>query len=99
MTSSPAHVREGAGSGVAERFIRTLKAQLLWVEGFEALHAFKERYNRTWLVEKHRRLMPAAARTALLNDKAASPADVLWTSVQVSMDRVCPPRRHMRRSI
>lgn len=42
------------GSGVAERLIRTFKAQLLWVERFatgaellEALHALKDRYNRS----------------------------------------------------
>ena len=31
ITSSPAFVREPEGNGVAERFIRTLKEQLLWV--------------------------------------------------------------------
>ena len=45
---------------------------MLWVERFatlaellEALHAFKDRYNRTWLVRKHRHLTPTAARAAL----------------------------------
>lgn len=72
LSSSPAYVREPEGNGVAERFIRTLKEQLLWVERFatvadllEALHAFKDRYNETWLVQKHRHLTPAAARAAL----------------------------------
>jgi putative transposase len=72
LSSSPAYVREPEGNGVAERFIRTLKEQLLWVERFatvtellEALHAFKDRYNKTWLVQKHRHLTPAAARVAL----------------------------------
>ena len=31
MVSSPSFVREPEGNGVAERFIRTLKEQLLWV--------------------------------------------------------------------
>ncbi len=72
ITSSPAYVREPEGNGVAERFIRTLKEQVLWVERFAtlaellaALHAFKDRYNRTWLVQKHRHLTPTAARAAL----------------------------------
>ena len=48
------------GNGCAERFIRTLKEQLLWVETFQtveqlrlALLAFKDRYNQAWLVERH----------------------------------------------
>jgi hypothetical protein len=48
LSGSPAYVRKPQGNGVAERFIRTLKEQLLWVERFatvadllEALHAFK----------------------------------------------------------
>ena len=53
VTSSPAFVREPEGNGLAERFIRTLKEQLLWVRTFDtveelrvALLEFKERYNR-----------------------------------------------------
>jgi hypothetical protein len=49
-----------------------VKEQVLWVERFAtlaellaALHAFKDRYNRTWLVQKHRHLTPTAARAAL----------------------------------
>ncbi len=34
MTSSPAFVRQPEGNGVAERAIRTLKEQLLWVRHF-----------------------------------------------------------------
>jgi hypothetical protein len=56
IESSPAFVREPEGDGVAERFIRTLKEQLLWVRTFDtveelrvALLDFKERYNREWL--------------------------------------------------
>lgn len=72
ITSSPAFVREPEGNGVAERFIRTLKEQLLWVRTFEtveelrlALLDFKDRYNREWLCERHRHQTPAAVRTAL----------------------------------
>jgi transposase InsO family protein len=67
LTSSPAFVREPEGNGVAERFVRTLKEQLLWVRTFEtveelrlALLAFKEQYNREWLCERHGHQTPAA---------------------------------------
>ena len=50
IDSSPSFVREPEGNGVAERFIRTLKENLLWVRSFEtiedlrlALLAFKGR--------------------------------------------------------
>lgn len=69
LTSSPAFVREPEGNGVAERFIRTLKEQLLWVQTFEtveelrlALLAFKERYNHQWLCERHQHQTPTAVR-------------------------------------
>ena len=57
IRSSPSFVAAPGGNGCAERFIRTLKEQLLWVEPFEtvqqlrlALLAFKDRYNQQWLV-------------------------------------------------
>ena len=71
IESSPAFVREPEGNGCAERFIRTLKEQLLWVRTFDtveelriALLAFKERYNREWLIERHGHQTPAAIRSA-----------------------------------
>ena len=69
MTSSPSFVREPEGNGVAERFIRTLKENLLWVRHFatvaelvEALREFKRRYNEQWLIERHGFRTPAQAR-------------------------------------
>jgi putative transposase len=71
---SPAFVREPEGNGCAERFIRTLKENLLWVRRFttidelrQALHAFKDTYNRTWIVERHGYQTPAAIRAAQLD--------------------------------
>ena len=71
IASSPAFVREPEGNGCAERFIRTLKEQLLWIERFDsvealrqALVAFKDRYNRAWLIERHGHQTPAAVRAA-----------------------------------
>src|SRR5437667_1918743 len=78
ITSSPAFVREPEGNGVAERFIRTLKEQLLWVRTFEtveelrlALLEFKERYNRGWLCQRHGHQTPAAVRAQFTVEAAA----------------------------
>src|SRR5437867_7513088 len=77
ITSSPAFVREPEGNGVAERFIRTLKEQLLWVRTFDtveelrlALLEFKERYNRQWLCERHGHHTPAQVSAQLLERAA-----------------------------
>jgi len=72
IQSSPAFVAEPECNGVAERFIRTLKEQLLWIHFFDtvedlrlALSAFKQIYNHTWLVQKHGHRTPAQARIHL----------------------------------
>jgi putative transposase len=73
IASTPAFVREPEGNGCVERFIRTLKENLLWVRRFAtieelrlALHAFKDTYNQTWIVERHGYRTPAAVRAAQL---------------------------------
>jgi putative transposase len=67
-------VREPEGNGCVERFIRTLKENLLWVRRFDtiedlrlALHAFKDTCNRTWIVERHGYQTPAVVRAAQLS--------------------------------
>jgi putative transposase len=57
------------GTGVAERFIRTLKENLLWVQTFDtikdlraALVEFATHYNKTWLVARHCYRTPAQVR-------------------------------------
>jgi transposase InsO family protein len=69
IEASPSFVREPEGNGVAERFIRTLKENLLWVETFDtieelrtALIAFAKRYNENWLVARHGYKTPAKVR-------------------------------------
>ena len=37
IDASPSFVRQPEGNGVAERFIRTLKENLLWVQRFETI--------------------------------------------------------------
>jgi putative transposase len=69
ITSSPAFVREPEGNGCAERFIRTLKENLLWLKTFDtvedlrlALHEFRRQYNETWLIGRHGYKTPAQVR-------------------------------------
>ena len=69
ITSSPAFVREPEGNGCAERFIRTLKENLLWLTTFEtvadlclALHEFQRQYNATWLSGRHGYKAPPQVR-------------------------------------
>ncbi len=75
VTSSPAFVRAPEGNGVAERFIRTLKEQLLWVRTFQtveelrlALHDWLRLYNEQWLVERHGFRSPIQVRQGLPGD-------------------------------
>ena len=79
IESSPAFVRAPEGNGCAERFIRTLKENLLWVRTFatveelrQALLAFREVYNRTWLIERHGFRSPAAVRGEQLSPAAVA---------------------------
>jgi putative transposase len=79
IESSPAFVRAPEGNGCAERFIRTLKENLLWVRTFatieelrRALLAFRETYNTTWLIERHGFLTPAQFRQKQLQTAAVA---------------------------
>ena len=77
IESSPAFVRAPEGNGCAERFIRTLKENLLWVRTFNtveelrrALLEFRETYNTTWLIERHGFRPPDAVRKEQLQPAA-----------------------------
>jgi putative transposase len=77
IESSPSFVRAPEGNGCAERFIRTLKENLLWVQTFDtvedlrrALLDFKRRYNSEWLIERHGFKPPAAVRAEQLTPMA-----------------------------
>jgi len=74
----PALGRRRADPGV-ERFIRTLKENLLWVRRFatidelrQALKAFKDTYNQSWIVERHGYRTPAQVRADQLGLAAAA---------------------------
>jgi transposase InsO family protein len=69
MESSPAFVRQPEGNGCIERFFRTLKEQLLWLQTFadlqelrRALYDFRQRYNQHWILERLGYRSPAQAR-------------------------------------
>ena len=77
IDSSPAFVRAPEGNGCAERFIRTLKENLLWVRTFDtvedlrrALLEFRDAYNATWLIERHGFRTPDAVRREQLQPAA-----------------------------
>lgn len=76
IASSPAFIRAPEGNGCAERFIRTLKENLLWVRTFEtieelrlALLQFREIYNEQWLIERHGHRSPAQFRRDQLDSQ------------------------------
>ena len=69
IKSSPSFVREPQGNGIAERFVRILKENLLWLRRFDtveeirqALLEFRETYNREWIVGRHGYKTPAQVR-------------------------------------
>jgi putative transposase len=79
MASSPSFVREPEGNGCAERFIRTLKEQLLWIRAFatvaelvEALGEFKRTYNERWLIRRHGHRTPSEVRRDLTDGESAA---------------------------
>jgi len=73
IEASPAFVRSPEGNGCIERFFRTLKEQLLWVETFRNAEELRQAvadwvalYNERWLIERLGHRSPAAARRELL---------------------------------
>jgi putative transposase len=69
--SSPSFAYAPEGNGIAERFIRTLKENLLWVRPFNTVEelrrellAFQRRYNEQWLIERHGHRTPSQVRAS-----------------------------------
>lgn len=69
IKSSPAFVHEPQGNGCAERFVRILKENLLWLRPFRdaeelrlALLEFKRTYNHGWILQRHGYRTPAQVR-------------------------------------
>src|SRR5213593_2268863 len=68
-TISPSYVGEPECNGVAERFMRTLKEQCIYLHQFESLEEargiigeFIGQYNTEWLIERLGHRTPAQAR-------------------------------------
>ena len=78
ITISPSYVGEPECNGVAERFMRTLKEQCLYLHQFQSLEEargdiaeFIERYNTQWLIERLGHRTPMQARAEAHPLKAA----------------------------
>ena len=78
IATSYAFISEPETNGVAERFFRTLKEQVIYGRIFRnieevrlAVSAFVKQYNAWWLVEKRGYLSPNQAREKWLADHAA----------------------------
>jgi putative transposase len=81
--SSPSFVRQPEGNGVAERFIRTLKENFLWVHTFDTiedlrrgLQDFVAHYNATWLVARHGYRTPNQVRAEQCSLAQCPPANL-----------------------
>ena len=77
IASSPSFVRQPEGNGCVERFIRTLKEQLLWLRRFStvaeleaSLREFRERFNHHWIIGRIGYRTPAQHRRILLGEAA-----------------------------
>jgi len=77
IESSPSFVRQPEGNGCVERFVRTLKEQLLWLHRFrtveepnQALRDFARRFNNHWIIGRIGYRTPAAHRRILLGEAA-----------------------------
>lgn len=69
IASSPAFVRAPEGNGCAERFVRTLKENLLWVKTFQTIEElrqelllFQRLYNESWIIARHGYKTPTQVR-------------------------------------
>jgi putative transposase len=78
ITISPSYVGEPQCNGVAERFMRTLKEQCLYLHQFDTLEQarqiigeFTGRYNAQWLIERLGHRTPAQVRADALTPRAA----------------------------
>jgi len=78
ITDSPAFLGEPETNGCAERWIRTLKDQCLWAqlhdtidELRQAIAGFIDRYNSSWLIQRHGHRTPREAYQAAQSAPAA----------------------------
>jgi len=79
IEASPSFIRQPEGNGIAERFIKTLKEQLLWINRFKnveelrlALQDFKQKYNEQWLLGGHKHQTPKQVYEKYLAENVAA---------------------------
>jgi Integrase core domain len=96
IKSSPSFVRGPEGNGIAERFFRTLKEQLFWVQTFQdvnqlfiALQDFRRRYN----------VPGSSPATATSRPASAAANSSLWACLRPkthfsTRKPLCPNNRH-----
>jgi putative transposase len=79
IARSPAYHFEPETNGCVEKFIQTLKEQVLWTERFATheqlrarVRAFTRTYNREWLLERHGFMTPLEARERTLRQVAVA---------------------------
>ena len=72
IARSPAYHYEPETNGCAEKFIQTLKEQVLWIERFQTFEQLRTRvrefardYNQHWLLERHSYRTPTEAKAHL----------------------------------
>jgi putative transposase len=75
---SPAFHYEPETNGVVEKFLQTLKEQVLWIERFDTLEQLRTRvrqfaadFNEHWLLERHVYRTPRQARAILTGPQTA----------------------------
>lgn len=73
IESTPSFVRQSGGNGIAERFMRNLKEQLLWIRNSRtvdqlhlALLDFQRTYNESWRLARDGCRTPNQARAAIV---------------------------------
>jgi putative transposase len=79
IARSPAYHYEPETNGCVEKFIQTLKEQVVWIERFDTFEQLRQTvrdfarlYNRDWLLERHGYRTPIEARQHLLAQAAVS---------------------------
>jgi putative transposase len=78
ISDDPAFLGEPETNGCAERWIRTLKDQCLWVQLHDTIEELRqavaglvERYNGSWLIQRHGHQTPKEAYQAAQGTAAA----------------------------
>lgn len=81
IADSPAYVAEPQTNGVAERFIKTLKEECIYMHRFKNVEEarriigqFIEKYNRLWMIERLDYRSPAQARADYLAENSGKAA-------------------------